>query len=107
MILFLKNKINKRKRMAELWKELHLRALNFTGNNDMEFLYNFAKKIPSFTSGSCACKEHWASVVKSNPPKFGPKGEYFAWTVQCHNLVNQRLNKPTYTVEEAKKLYSK
>ena len=92
--------------MAELWKELHLRALNFTGDNDMEFLLTFAKKIPRFTSG-CACKEHWAGVVKTNPPKFGPNGEYFAWTVSAHNQVNQRLNKPTYTVEEAKKLYSK
>jgi len=92
--------------MSELWKELHTRALNFKGDNDMLFLTNFAKKIPRFTSG-CACKEHWATVVKNNPPKFGPNGEYFEWTVVSHNEVNKRLGKPTYTVEEAKKLYQK
>lgn len=91
--------------MSELWKELHKRALDFTGDNDMQYLLQFATRIPRYVTG-CACKEHWASVVKSNPPKFGPNGEYFAWTVHCHNLVNQRLGKTTYTVEEAKKLYS-
>lgn len=89
--------------MAELWKELHLRALNFEGNNDIEFLKNFSKKIPRFTKG-CACNEHWKNLVKQHPPVFGEK--YFEWTVTQHNEVNKRLGKPTYTVEEARKLYT-
>jgi hypothetical protein len=91
--------------MADLWKEIHVRALNFTSTNDMDFLTNFAKKIPRFTSG-CACREHWLSIVKANPPKFGSNGEYFEWTVNTHNLVNIKLGKPTYTVEQAKSFYS-
>jgi ribosomal protein S18 acetylase RimI-like enzyme len=30
--------------MAELWKELHLRALSFASGNDMSYLMDFAKK---------------------------------------------------------------
>lgn len=92
--------------MAELWKELHLRALNFKGNNDTLFLINFAKKIPRFTKG-CACNEHWKRHILQHPApqtsEFNDK--YFEWTVLQHNLVNERLGKPTYTVEEARKLY--
>ncbi len=88
----------------ELWKELHTRALNFKGSNDMDYLRDFAKRIPK--TEKCRCKEHWTKIVKQNPPKFGPNGEYFAWSVHCHNQVSQRLGKPTYTVEEAKAFYS-
>ena len=91
--------------MAELWKELHLRALNFKGTDDTEFLKEFAKRIPRFTVG-CACREHWKIILRSNPPKFGNNGEYFAWSVNVHSIVSKKLGKPTYTVEEAKKFYS-
>lgn len=89
--------------MSELWKELHLRTLNFKGKDDTEFLKNFAKKIPRYTKG-CACNEHWKKLVKQHPPVFGEK--YFEWGCFCHNEVNKRLGKPTYTVEEARKLYT-
>ena len=88
----------------DLWKELHERALNFKGTDDRLFLANFAKRIPRYTKG-CSCKEHWRNIVRQNPPKFGD--EYFAWSVTCHNEVNKRLGKPTYTVEEARKFYEK
>ena len=89
--------------MANLWKELHLRALNFTGNDDTEFLKEFSKKIPRFTPG-CACREHWKLVVSQNPPTFG--ADYFAWTVKVHNEISKKINKPTYTVEESRKFYT-
>ena len=88
--------------MAELWKELHKRALTFEGGNDYAYLQQFAKRIPRFQKG-CACKEHWLAIVKTNPPKFGK--DYFEWTTTVHNLINQRLGKPVLTVEEARKLY--
>ena len=89
----------------DLWKELHLRALNFAGDNDIQFLTDFAKKIPRYTSG-CKCKEHWMGLVQRNPPKFG-KDEYFAWTVNMHNEISKLIGKPTYTVEQSKLFYSK
>ena len=90
--------------MALLWKELHTRALKNKGENDLNYLKEFSTKIPRFVKG-CKCKEYWVIYIKSNPPKFGSNGEYFAWTVECHNAVNTKLNKKTITLEEAKKLY--
>lgn len=89
-----------------LWKELHLRALQNTGENDTKYLVEFSKRIPRFNPG-CKCREFWVTYVKRYPPKFGPNGEYFTWTVECHNAVNKKLGKPLYSLEEAKELYKK
>ena len=91
--------------MAELWKELHSRALTYASGNDISYLKDFAKRIPMFKG--CRCQEDWVKILKANPPSFRSKEEYFAWSVLCHNLVNEKLGKATMTVEEAKKLYQK
>ena len=90
----------------ELWRELHERALEYDGENDMAFLLQFSLRIPQFNE-KCRCKEDWMKIVRANPPRFGKNGEYFAWTVHCHNEVSKRLGKPTYTVEQAKAFYFK
>ena len=89
-----------------LWNELHVRALEYEGENDMAFLLQFSLRIPKFNE-TCRCKEDWMKIVRANPPRFGKNGEYFAWTVFCHNEVSKRLGKPTYTVEQAKAFYFK
>jgi hypothetical protein len=91
--------------MSHLWKELHERAWNFKGKEDNTFLAQFGRKIPRFTVG-CSCKEFWMTYVRLHPPKFGDNGEYFEWTVECHNQVNKKLNKPSITLEQAKAIYS-
>jgi hypothetical protein len=90
--------------MSQLWKELHERAYDFKGTDDLVFLKGFATKIPRYTTG-CKCREFWINYVKRNPPVFGDK--YFEWTVKCHNAVNTKLGKPVMSLEEAKKIYSK
>jgi len=92
--------------MAELWKELHIRALANKGKNETEYLKEFAEKIPRYTQG-CKCREFWVIWIKSNPPRFGTKGEFFEWTVKAHNQVNKKLKKPEYTIQQAKAYYSK
>ena len=88
-----------------LWKELHTRALSVeSGKDDSSWLRSWAKKIPRFTKG-CNCNEHWGKWVRANPPVFKNTDTYFAWTVEAHNAVNTRLNKPLVTVEQAKLLY--
>lgn len=87
--------------MSDLWKELHLRALNFEGTDDMEYLIQFSKRIPKFTPG-CKCREFWLLWVRSNRPTFN---KYFEWTVTAHNAVNKKTRKREITLEEAKKLY--
>ena len=85
----------------ELWKELHVRALNFKGEDDSPYLISFRSRIPRFTTG-CSCKEFWIVWIRQNPPTFD---KYFEWTVKAHNAVNAKLGKPTYTVEEAREFY--
>ena len=87
--------------MAELWKQLHIRAL---GNhiNDQAFIAEFTRKIPRYTTG-CRCKEFWTNWIRGNRPTYGD--EYFEWTVKAHNAVNRKLGKPILTVEEARQLY--
>ena len=89
---------------SELWKELHLRALKNKGENETAFLTQFSNKIPRYTTG-CKCREFWVNYVRTNPPKYGPNGEFFEWTTNGHNAVNKKLSKPTYTVEQARKFY--
>ena len=92
--------------MTDLWKELHVKALNNKGENENKYLAGFSSRIPRYTKG-CKCKEHWTNWIKSNPPTYGTNGEFFEWTVRAHNEVNRKLGKPTYTVEQAKAFYSK
>ena len=90
--------------MAELWKELHLKALENKGENEARFLSQFSMKIPRYTTG-CKCGEHWNIWMKQHPPKYGQNGEFFEWSVQAHNHVNALTGKKQYTVEEAKAFY--
>jgi len=96
---------------ASLWKELHLRALNYepdggTKSSDASWLLTWSRKIPRFTKG-CRCNEHWQKWYSSNRPDYSSREAYFAWTVKAHNNVNERLKKPTWTVEQAREHYSK
>ena len=90
--------------MADLWRQLHTHALANKGEDESKFLLNFSIKIPRYTTG-CKCREHWSKWFRSNPPKYGPNGEFFAWSVFAHNSVSEKLGKKTLTVEEARKLY--
>ena len=93
--------------MSELWKELHKRALNFTEGSDTVYLNAFVWRIPRYHG--CTCQEFWQSWIKTNPPVYGTdengNNKYFEWTVKTHNGVNQKLNKPIITLDEAIKLY--
>ena len=89
--------------MSHLWKELHLRALHFPGGNDHIFLNRWAKRIPRYQKG-CRCKSFYNLWIRKNQPNFG---SYFEWSVSLHNAVNVKLGKPTFTVEQARELYSK
>jgi hypothetical protein len=82
---------------AQLWKELHSRALNWTGEDDSKWLLGFTRRVP------CGeCQRHWAEFRMDRPPDWA---NYFDWTVEAHNSVNHRLGKKILTTDEAKALY--
>lgn len=92
----------------ELWRELHLRALNVTLgpnnnrriiNTERVFITNWSRRIP--TKG-CKCSDFWHNWYKTNPINFR---DYFAWTVNAHNAVNKKLGKELWTVERARQFW--
>lgn len=92
--------------MSHLWKELHERAITFTGTNDTAFIKQWSNKIPRFLKG-CRCNEFWRKWLPKNRPDFSNNPtSYFAWTVKAHNAVNTKLKKPNVTVEEARKIWT-
>jgi hypothetical protein len=80
------------------WSELHTRALSFAGTDDTLWLARFSERVPC---GSC--RIHWAEFLRSSPPRWA---DYFAWSVEAHNAVNKRLNKPCMTVAEARQRWA-
>jgi hypothetical protein len=92
---------------ASLWKELHLRALTYdnAGHSDASWILAWSRKIPRFTKG-CACNEHWQKWYGQNLPDYTSQESYFAWTVRAHNAVNERINKPTFTIDQAREYYT-
>jgi hypothetical protein len=91
--------------MSQLWKELHERAISFTGTDDAEFIKLWGNKIPRFLTG-CKCNEFWVNWYPRNKPDFTNNPDsYFAWTVKLHNAVNTKLHKKNLTIDEAKEIW--
>lgn len=76
----------------ELWSELHSTVT-------IETLPQWEEKIPNY---SCKCKAFYNAWKIDNPPR---PDDFFAWTVELHNAVNRKLEKPEMTLEEARSLW--
>lgn len=91
-------------RGAEKWRELHKWCLHNGENKLMRatWLENFTSSLPCGT-----CRRDWRAQVKGSPaPIEGTNDDLFAWSVQQHNSVSQKLGYDTMTVEEARPLYA-
>jgi hypothetical protein len=80
------------------WGALHLACLYADDYKTLRaFVYSYTEVLP------CpACREHFAQVLSRRPfPVEGHNLEYFSWSVDVHNIVNQRLNKPMITYDAA------
>jgi len=80
------------------WGALHLACLY---GGDLEALKAF---INSYTEVlPCPmCRVHFAEVISLHPiPSEGDPMIYFKWSVDVHNIVNKKLDKPFVTVQEA------
>lgn len=84
-----------------LWKELHIWTLTAHLINDRDWLKNFLKKI------MCGeCKDHAIRWIAQHPPDFSSHEKLFAWGVDFHNAVNERLEKPTMPYADAFRRWS-
>jgi hypothetical protein len=89
---------------ARHWAELHLYTLRVDSQvvpaNDLRYWLDFW--ISGLPFDGCPCEHHLREYISQNPPDYG---NFFAWGVGLHNAVNDRIGKPTITVEDARKLW--
>jgi hypothetical protein len=83
------------------WAELHLFALRHKPNRE-DYLW-FDEWVQSLPFNDCPCKSHLDLFVKENPPDWK---DFFAWTIELHNSVNDRIGKKQISVENARILWS-
>jgi hypothetical protein len=76
----------------DLWTELHTSVT-------LETLAEWENRIPSF---SCGCRKFYKEWKAYNQPR---KDNFFAWTVELHNAVNEKLGKPKITLDEARRIW--
>lgn len=87
-----------------MWEMFHSFAMSWDLNVDaaVAFLNKFAAQIPCG-----ACKTHWRQINEELPPDMSSRNAFFSWSVEAHNAVNAKLNKPPFAVEEARMIYEK
>lgn len=94
-----------------MWASIHFIALGYPDqpsesekNNYKSFFENIYKVLPCNT-----CSNHLKTTLQTQLPlsvkSLSNKDNLFKWTVDLHNIVNTRLNKPTITLDKATLTY--
>jgi hypothetical protein len=68
----------------ELWIELHTKQ-----DPNPEWFADWLSRVPNF---DCKCRTATIKYLKTNPPVFDQG--YRKWTIDLHNSVNIKLEKP-------------
>jgi hypothetical protein len=85
------------------WGALHVAALGCSNSDNLSnFVDAYKTMIP------CAsCRKHFEEALLATPvPQVSNPLELFAWTVDIHNIVNARINKPVITYDEAYEIWT-
>lgn len=94
--------INPKKFGPYFWGVLHLACL---GGIDPAALRTLIDLFPAILPCG-ACGQHFAEVLKESPPPESDDPEVlFKWSVDVHNIVNRRIEKPVYGYDEAIKIW--
>lgn len=96
-----------RQKSADHWISLHKYAVEHKKSWDINktqewFSEEWEPKIPNI---NCSCRKHWFGHKKKLPPDFTSAQSFFKWTVDIHNVVNEMLEKPTVSYEEAQEIH--
>lgn len=73
------------------WSTLH----SYKGN-DPHWLRLWTNMIPKY----CECSAGYKKILKDNPPNFHSPSTFTLWGCHIHNLVSQKLNKPTWSQDD-------
>jgi hypothetical protein len=74
-----------------MWGELHTQQ-----SPNAAWLRGFSSRIPC---GSCGA--HWRKLLEDRPAVYEPISAWRRWSVDAHNAVNERLDKPLVSYAEA------
>jgi len=77
----------------EAWRILHSER-----HGNAEWLASWvANHIPK----GCGCSKSATTLFDLCPPRYDSPEEWFTWTVEFHNLVNKKLGKPIFSIDDA------
>jgi hypothetical protein len=85
-------------RLARFGRE-HWSGLHSKQDPNPEWFAGWLARIPRF---GCTCRKDFQAIIEANPPRYD---DFFAWSVEAHNAVNQKLNKPIMSLEDAAKIW--
>lgn len=85
------------------WGALHLAAL---GCPDAQVLRTFIECYKTVLP-CISCRTHFTQVLDENPvPESSDPLAIFKWSVDVHNIVNERLGKPLIDYDEAHAIWT-
>ena len=88
------------------WHTIHTRySSGEYWDSDAERRWYETKWLPTIPSYGCKCREDWAELTKQHPIDFRTRYSAFKSLWFLHNKVNEKLGKPTITLENATNLY--
>lgn len=93
-----------------LWQSMHFIAMCYPGPDTEKIVVAYEAFYTSLaTVLPCkVCASHYSGELKRLPVRkhMGSREELFAWTVEVHNRVNERLGKPRWGLSDALKHYT-
>lgn len=87
----------KEERGRQLWRAIHLHK-----DADREWYNKWRNYL---IKGKCNCSEHFLEVEKSHPISFDSEQKFFESSIDMHNAVNERLERPACSMERAYMLW--
>lgn len=93
------------------WHTMHIVALGYPSSptySDKKAAKEFFESL-QFLIPCPICREHYAKFLqdKAIAPFLDRRQDLFRWTVDLHNSVNQTLNKPRFSEQEAIAYYGR
>jgi hypothetical protein len=89
-------KTQKHERGRFAWRLLHTQQLP-----DPDWFEAWKEYIPK----KCGCQQGADDLLTLCPPRYESPEDWFAWTIEYHNAVNTKLNKPTVSLDRARMLW--
>lgn len=85
------------------WSLIHYVALGYPEQPTFDIITKYRNFFISLANViPCEkCKTHYKQMIDKNPPQLHNKDSLFKWTVDIHNIVNKRLNKNIFTLNQA------